>query len=118
MAAFIEFSDSQMWSTSNWVYWGLMDHLIDALASDTATAIQVETCKWAQSMSFPLLYEESIGLADQVRDKLEITATHIVNGELQCKVDGQEVDQSSQLQFRDEIKHLVETMRENQRRLT
>jgi hypothetical protein len=93
------------------VYWGLMDHLIVAVGSGTAAAIHVETCKWAQCMSFPLLYEESSGLADQIRDQLEMTAAQIVNGALQCTVDGHEVDQSRQLQFRDEVKRLVDTMR-------
>ncbi len=116
MAGFIKISDSQAWSSSNWVYWGLMDHLIDVFSNDPATANLVEQCKWAQSMSFPILREDSPDMVGRIREDLETVAERIVLGELQCAVDGRELEQSSQLQFRGEIKRLTDMMRENQSR--
>ena len=55
MAGFIHINDNATWSVANWVYWGILDHLIEVLIDDSEAMRCVEECKWAQSMSFPML---------------------------------------------------------------
>ncbi|HVW01578.1 MAG TPA: hypothetical protein VHB77_14595, partial [Planctomycetaceae bacterium] len=116
MAGFIRFSDARIWSSTNWVYWGLMDHLLDTFVNNPPAAKLVEECKWAQSLTFALLREESPESADEIREKLSVVAARIVKGELRCKVDGRELEESDQVGFRDELRRLSEMMREPQSR--
>lgn len=87
-----------------------MDHLIDAFANNPTTANIVEQCKWSQSMSFPILCEDSPDVVAQIRDRLETTIEQVLSGGLKCSVNGQELDHPSQLQFREEIKRLADIM--------
>jgi hypothetical protein len=113
MAGFIIFSDSQVWSSANWVYWGLMDHVLDTFVNHTPAAKRVvEECKWTQCLTFALVREESTKLAEELREKLAVVAPRIVSGELRCKVDGRELEESDQVRFRDELKRLVDMMRD------
>jgi len=72
MAGFIRFSDTETWSVANWVYFGLMDHLIEAFATDESIAHQVEGFKWMQSLDFPMLFEDDSILAERILANLKV----------------------------------------------
>jgi hypothetical protein len=110
MAGIIKISEKQFWSTANWAYWGLMDHLIDALANDTDAARRVEGCKWMQILSIPLLRKDDPKLADRILAKLKDVSAIGASGALVCKVEGRVLDSASQKMFRDTIKVLSDML--------
>lgn len=111
MAGFIQVTDHQCWSVSNWVYWGLMDHLLAALVGDSQAAKSVEVCKWTQSMSLPLLQSDDKITADKILIALEEVAPKCAAGTLACKVDGRRLDEDSQRQFNEAALDLVDILR-------
>jgi hypothetical protein len=107
MAGIINISEKQSWSAANWVYWGLMDHVIDALAGDPDVAHRMEGCKWMQSLSFPLLREDDPESTKKVVTTLKYIAERCASGDLVCMVEGKILDSHSQQQFRESIRDLV-----------
>jgi hypothetical protein len=107
MAGIVRITDEKSWSVANWVYWGVMDHVLDALASDPTVAHRVEGCKWMQILSFPLLRSDDAALAERVLTALETVANKCADGTLSCKVDGRILDDDSQQQFREATHELV-----------
>jgi hypothetical protein len=107
MAGILRISDNQSWSAANWVYWGLMDHVLDALASDPDVAHRMEVCKWMQSLSIPLLREDDPKSAEKVVATLKHVADRCANGDLLCTVEGKILESGSQQQFRESMHNLV-----------
>jgi hypothetical protein len=111
MAGIINASETQMWSSANWVYWGLMDHLIRAFDRDESdVARRIEVCKWMQSLSIPLLREDDPELAEKIFTTLKRVAAQCASGVLVCLVDGKKLDDTSQQQFRDSMNDLVKVL--------
>jgi hypothetical protein len=107
MAGIIDISEKQTWSAANWVYWGLMDHVLDALAGDPDVAHRMEVWKWMQSLSIPLLREDDPKSAEKAVTALKLVADRCANGDLVCMVEGKILDSGSQQQFRDSMHDLV-----------
>ena len=111
MAGFITLSEDNVWSSGNWVYWGLMKHLIAAFSTDEATKRKLVTNYWMHGLSFPLLQESNPEMVEPIRAKLLIVAKKAVKGELPCSVEGRGVlDEDLQRQFREAISELVDMM--------
>lgn len=110
MAGIINASDTQIWSGANWVYWGLMDHMIRAFDMDADVARRVESCKWMQSLSIPLLREDDPELAEKVLTTLRHVSSQCANGALLCLVDGKVLDDASQQQFKDTMSDLAKML--------
>ena len=106
MAGIINISEKQAWSAANWVYWGLMDHVITALAGDLEVARRMEGCKWMQSLSIPLLREDDPESAEKAITTLKQVAERCANGDLICMVDGKTLDSPGQQQFRESMHEL------------
>jgi hypothetical protein len=107
MAGFIDISEKQTWSAANWVYWGLMDYMIDAVVNEPELAHRVETCKWMQGLDMPSLREDDPVLAEKVFLTLKQVSEQCAGGTLQCKVEGRILDDASQQQFRESMNELV-----------
>jgi hypothetical protein len=110
MAGFIEVNGEESWSSSNWVYWSVIDHVLDAFSTDAVVANRVERCKWMQMLSFPLLRSEDEVIAEKVLSTLDTVARKCTDGVLTCKVDGRLLDEASQQQFRESARELVDLL--------
>jgi hypothetical protein len=107
MAGIICISDDQSWSAGNWIFWGLMDHVLDALVGDPDLAHRMEVCKWMQGLSIPLIREHDPKSAEKAITILKHVAVRCANGDLVCMVDGRILDKGSQQRFRDSMHDLV-----------
>src|SRR5262245_54589948 len=92
---------NKSWSAANWVYWSLMDRLIDAFAEDPDTARRMEGSKWMQSLSIPMVREENAALAKKVLATLKSVAERCAAGDFVCMVEGKPLGDASQKQFRE-----------------
>jgi len=109
MAGFVVRRNGCAWSSANWVFWGFMDHLIAALADDTAAVQRMEQCKWMQMFSVPIMEEENAAATAGILDVARAVAHRCADGELRCSVDGMVLDEASQGQFREAMRMLVES---------
>jgi hypothetical protein len=107
MAGFISIDESREWSSANWVYWGFMDHVLDALKDSPEIAHRAEGSKWMQMLSFDILSEEDSLVADKILDACRVVAKKCSDGELLCKVDDKVLDTESQKQFQEAMQELV-----------
>lgn len=107
MAGVLRISDNQSWSAANWIYWGLLDHLLDALSGDPDVAHRMEVCKWMQSLNIPLLRDDDPKSAEKAVTTLRQVADRCASGDLLCVVEGRILDSSSQQQFRESMHNLV-----------
>lgn len=106
MAGTVRISENLSWSTANWVYWGVMDRLIEALADDPA-AREAEQCRWLQSMDLPALRADNLAVAAKVVFTLKAVANRCASGELPCSVDGRPLDDGAQQQFKESAGQLA-----------
>ena len=107
MAGFVSRGKNREWSSSNWVFWGFMDHVLEALSGSPDVAHRAEGCKWNQMLSFEIIGEEDSDIAGIILDTCRVVAQKCMNGELLCKVDGRILDDESQTQFREAMQELV-----------
>jgi cephalosporin hydroxylase len=84
-----------------------MERLIDAFAGDLDVARRVETCKWMQSLSIPLLREDDPDSAEMILAKLKEVAQRCAVGDFPCAVEGSLLDDRSQAQFREAMSDLI-----------
>lgn len=112
MAGLIEIDDDHAWSSSNWVFWGILDHVLAANAgSDREFLQRVELCKHMQAVLFPFLRQEDAALAERVWTALKIVVQRCADGDLPCSVDGRLLDDQSQKQFRGAAAELAQMMK-------
>ena len=107
MAGFIARDENREWSSANWVYWGFMDHVLDALKDSPEIAHRAEGSKWMQMLSFDILAEEDALVAEKILEACRAVARKCSNGKLLCKVDDRVLDADSQKQFREAMQELV-----------
>ena len=77
-----------------------MDQVIKLASKDPTAAHFVETCKWMQHLSIPLLREEREELVESVLSALRLAAKQCSEGQVICKVNERPLDDESQKLFR------------------
>ncbi len=107
MAGFIELSENLEWSSSNWVYYSIMDGLLDEVArlENEELRTDVEQSKWMQTFSL-----QDIPVHDwreSLIEALKRVCSAIKSGKLVAKVDGNILDESSQKEFKSESQRLL-----------
>jgi hypothetical protein len=111
MAGFIQISKDRSWSSANWVYAGLLNHVIANLRDNPAAAQQVEQCKWMQSLNLSWFEQDDPLLAAVVLKALKSTSTQVEQGKVKCELDGRILDDASQRQFIESVSELVEMLK-------
>jgi hypothetical protein len=107
MAGFILVSDVYKWSSANWVYWGVIDYLIEALKDNPDVAGYIEMCKAMQIIDFVSFREEHPDWAEKAFIMLKNVSQKCANGSLPCRVEGRVLGDHSQSQFREAMEELV-----------
>lgn len=108
MAGIITINDHQRWEVSNWVYWNLMDQVLQLVKEKSSASSQfVETCKWMQGLDIPEMKVEEHEIAGEILTALKSSAQNCSQGVITAKVDGRVLDEESQRQFREATHELV-----------
>ena len=107
MAGIITIADGQDWYVSNWVYWNLMDQVLEMVAGEPAVAHFVEVSKWNHGLDIPEMLKEETEIAGPVLCALNNAAQRCSEGSVTAKVDGRVLDDESQRQFRETTGELV-----------
>ncbi len=110
MAGFIEVAEGREWSSANWVYYSIMDGVLEDIANlgNEELRTDVEQSKWMQTFSIadapfaewkPLLIES-----------LKRVCALAETGKLVAKVDGRTLDDPSQVQFKTAVNELAKEL--------
>lgn len=110
MAGFIEVSENHEWSSSNWVFYSIMDGVLDEISRSGNEELRtdVEQSKWMQtfSLSDVQVDEWKNLLIESLRRVCEL----IASGRYAAKVDGTVLDESSQDEFKSEARRLFQDL--------
>lgn len=109
MAGFITFDKTdpeRTWSSANWVFNGVLDHVLSTHADDAECVERLTGCKYRQNVPMKYIEEENGGLFDRVVSYFLEACDHAANGEFKVSVNGETLDEESQTQFREAISDL------------
>jgi hypothetical protein len=107
MAGIITIKEHLMWTKSNWVYWNLMDQVLEIVKNDPTVAYRVEQSKWMQHLGIPSMIKDETELADTVLTALKTAAQRCSEGQIAAQVNGRVLDDVSQRQFREATGELL-----------
>lgn len=112
MAGFIEISSVRKWSSANWVFFSVMDGVLEDISrrGDEEMLLDVEQSKWMQTFSLA-------DLLDDERKEVLVTSLMRVcdlveKEKLIAKVDGKSLDIASQIEFKSEVRRLADELRD------
>jgi hypothetical protein len=111
MAGFIELSDSREWSSANWVYYSIMDALLEDIArlGNEELRTDIEQSKWMQTFSLseiPVVEWRDVAIESLMR-----VCESVDCGLLVAKVEGKTLDESSQIEFKSEVSKLADELK-------
>jgi len=111
MAGFIEIADGREWTSANWVYYSVMDGVLEDVArlGNEELRTDVEQSKWMQNFSL------TDTLVDEWKDLLIESLKRICDsvdaGKLVARVDGKTLDEPSQVEFKSEVRKLTDELK-------
>jgi hypothetical protein len=107
MAGFIELSEGREWSSANWVYYSIMDAVLEDVSQlgNEELRTDVEQSKWMQN--FSLTDVPVAEWKDVVIGSLKRVCDAVDFGVLVAKVEGKILDESSQIEFKSEVRKLA-----------
>jgi hypothetical protein len=110
MAGFIEVAAGHEWSSANWVYYSIMDGVLEDISrlGNDELKTDVEQSKWMQTFSItgtPVDEWKALLI-----DSLKRVCDLVEAGKLVAKVEGKSLDESSQVQFRNAVRKLAEEL--------
>jgi len=94
------------WSSANWVFVGFLDHAISVMSEDAEAVHELTSCKFNQSVDLDELTEESPDLAKRIVKCFELSCSQIAGENYPVSVNGNELNQESQYQYREAIGRL------------
>ncbi len=109
MAGFITFDISKLdrtWSSANWVYTSFLDHVINHVADENEAVERLTASKYNQSLSLSRLMEDDPKLCARIIESLKYICSQVANRNCLASVNGNELDEESQDQYREAIKRL------------
>jgi len=113
MAGFVTFdmdSQERTWSTANWVFAGVVDHVL-SLVDDVDIVHELTVCKHHQNVDLKELEDENPEMFRRVIVALQKTCDQIIAGEVKVSVDGVVLDEESQTQYRQEVSRLAKLLK-------
>lgn len=116
MAGFITLDSDRCWSARNFIYWQIVDYLLEALSAEEPGLVEsVRESRYMQSLEFALVREENGAWHELTLDRLAAVAQRCARGELPCRVEGRMLDGTSQSQFQHaaaELAKMIEGFRQ------
>lgn len=106
MTGIVTISENAEWSPANWIYWNLLDIMVD-LTGDDSTAKYLLECKWMHGLDFPEARDTDPDLAIAALDVLRRAGQLVIKGKVGASVDGRILDSVSQAIFRNAVLDLM-----------
>ncbi len=99
-------SSEKEWSSANWVYCGFLDHAMGLISEDSEAVHRLTVAKYNQSIDLENLAKEHPAMDQRIRTAFELSCSQIASGEFPVSVNGNELDEESQIQYREAIRRL------------
>lgn len=110
MAGFIEVTEGHEWSSANWVYYLIMDGVLEDISplGNEDLNTDVEQSKWMQTFSISdvSIHEWRAVLIDSLKRVCEMVKA----GKIVAKVEGKMLDEPSQAQFKSAVQELADDL--------
>jgi hypothetical protein len=88
------------WSSANWVYAGFLNHVIHSIPDDEEVVRELTSCKYHQIVDLAEILGTRPGVYNRIVEAFSRTCNRIRRGDLVASVSGRELDEESQIQFR------------------
>ena len=118
MAGFISFDANtagRAWSSANWVFRGFLDRVMALAPTDDEVIHELTVSKHSQIVTLGSLAIENPDLHRRVLDALMHACAQIATGQCPVSVDGRELDEESQAQYREAISNLFKMLNPSQK---
>lgn len=113
MAGFITFdreSPEKTWSSANWVFRGFLDHVTSVTTIENDVVHKLTACKHYQRVGLDDMAEEQPEMFQRVLAAFKLGCSQIAGGNYLVSVNGNELDEESQNQYREAIHRLSELL--------
>lgn len=98
------------WSSANWVFVGFLDHVMDVMSEDPKAVQELTVCKFNQSVDLDDLAQHNPDMYKRILAAFELSCSQIAGGSFPVSVNGNELDDQSQDQYRKAIHRLSELL--------
>lgn len=120
MAGFISFTNADVgekWSAANWVFWSFLDCVIRNHSADGELVDELTISSANQMVELDDLAVNNPDLCWRITDSFVQTSQLVATGVSRATVDGRELEDDSQLQYRLAIADLAKRLHEFSKRI-